>query len=457
MSKSKENIVLIHAYECAPFHRPGSTIGAQRPYQFAKHLPKFGWRAIVLCCDFSRRYCLDPGADWKSAVRKEVVEALNHWDEEQSLTIPLPSLQFADAVDRTWLDTIIMDAKKGTFLPKKGAWNKFKRKTASFLKLFRGDHSQSWQAVALYASEILKQQGIGIDLQMAEHGPDASLFIAHKLSKQFSWPYWVDFRDPILQPINRKIRSFYRFFLKQVLLKNCRGLINVNPAWVAMDHAHFDLPTYLVTNGFDPEEFAFHSPKPNDSFTAAYLGNISFPTNLDVFFSGLKQFQERVNPKKFAFVYRGNTFVSIQKKAEQYGLSKLVDSAGPIPRQIATQVMQKANLLILFSIDPTAEKDPFLQKGYYPGKVFEYFATGNPILAVPGDRGVLDELLSKTKVARICNSPESVASVLKDRYTNWLQGSRNDKVMNWQAVEEYSRETQASILAGIFTTDLHPN
>ena len=39
---------LFFAYECAPHHRAESTMGAQRPAQFAKHLPEFGWRALVL-------------------------------------------------------------------------------------------------------------------------------------------------------------------------------------------------------------------------------------------------------------------------------------------------------------------------------------------------------------------------------------------------------------------------
>ena len=47
--------VLLFAHECAPYHHAEGTIGAQRPAQFAAHLPEFGWRAIVVCCDGKRR------------------------------------------------------------------------------------------------------------------------------------------------------------------------------------------------------------------------------------------------------------------------------------------------------------------------------------------------------------------------------------------------------------------
>ncbi|HSZ72935.1 MAG TPA: hypothetical protein VK750_09680, partial [Cytophagaceae bacterium] len=50
--------VLIFAYECYPHNRLGSSIGAQRPYQFAKNLADLGWKVIVLCCDVEQRRTL---------------------------------------------------------------------------------------------------------------------------------------------------------------------------------------------------------------------------------------------------------------------------------------------------------------------------------------------------------------------------------------------------------------
>ncbi len=92
--------VLIYSYECVPYNRPGSTIGAQRPYQFAKLLPNFGWRTIVLCCDHQRR-----GSVVRSDLSKVVAEAKAHVLESEntnSLIIPLPSLKYADLIDKIW-------------------------------------------------------------------------------------------------------------------------------------------------------------------------------------------------------------------------------------------------------------------------------------------------------------------------------------------------------------------
>src|SRR5688572_1324381 len=96
--------LLIVAYECAPHNRPGSTIGAQRPFQFAKQLPKFGWKTIVLCSDFRKRYTLSNQEDWKTSIENLVRGKMDSWKEgDESLFIALPSLQYADWIDRIWL------------------------------------------------------------------------------------------------------------------------------------------------------------------------------------------------------------------------------------------------------------------------------------------------------------------------------------------------------------------
>ena len=38
-------------------------------------IPQFGWRAIVLCSNFSSRYTLDPSDNWQQDVSKKI-EAL---------------------------------------------------------------------------------------------------------------------------------------------------------------------------------------------------------------------------------------------------------------------------------------------------------------------------------------------------------------------------------------------
>src|SRR5688572_26161503 len=92
--------VLIFAHECAPYNRVESTIGAQRPAQFAKYLPEFGWRAIVICCDSRQRESAER-ADSES-IAKQVRQTLRSAGPGDSVVIPTPSLKWDGWLDRWW-------------------------------------------------------------------------------------------------------------------------------------------------------------------------------------------------------------------------------------------------------------------------------------------------------------------------------------------------------------------
>src|SRR5687768_237629 len=100
MTADSPKTVLIFAHECAPYHRLQSTVGAQRPAQFAKYLPAAGWRAIVLCCDATRRG--DATAADSSALSKSIAEQIRNADPRESMVIATPSLPFDGMLDRSW-------------------------------------------------------------------------------------------------------------------------------------------------------------------------------------------------------------------------------------------------------------------------------------------------------------------------------------------------------------------
>ncbi|MEZ5031447.1 MAG: hypothetical protein R2787_08595 [Saprospiraceae bacterium] len=433
--------VLIHAYECAPYHRPGSTIGAQRPYQFAKHLPKFGWRAIVLCCDFSRRYSLEPKGAWKEIVEQQVLDALDSWNGMESLTIALPSLQYADWVDRLWLKTVILDTEKGIFSPKPGFGRGLVRKISTFLKLFRGDHSQSWQKVVLLAAETLQKRGWSIDVQLAEHGPDASLFIARKLRERI--PAIFDFRDPVDRDMNLASKFiFWSFVFKKFQFP--KGVINVNEVLTAIDEKKFKKPTIKISNGFDLEDF-FNFPEKLDQelLCIGWFGNIQSGQNIQPFFDALK----RLNPEiELKIIFRGSDAFRYQESLKETGKNILLDFKDPVPRKEALRLMQSCDILLLLSL--LAPEVEYLSQGLIPGKTFEYLATLNPILVVPGDGAMLDAFISENNYGKIGRNADQIAELIQEAYH---QRIRKESIWGIQYTQEdiaaYSRGNQTRKLA----------
>ena len=93
----------------------------------------------------------------------------------------------------------------------------------------------------------------------------------------------------------------------------------------------------------------------------------------------------------------------------------------------------------------------------YPGKVFEYFGARRPILCVPGDDGLLNDLIKSTRTGASCETPEQVASFLLDAFGYWRKHGRVAYEPDEQAVAAYSRSAQsrrmASILDGVVAAE----
>jgi len=432
------------AYEFAPYHRPGSTIGAQRPFQFAKHLPSFGWRSIVLCSDFKTRCTLAEKSDWKKQVDELVATSLASHSEKDTLVIPLPSLTHAGFFDKLWHRAVVMDKLRGTFSPRGGLLNRIIRPLATFFKLFMGDHSQSWQPVALYASELVLKK-VKADMILAEHSPDASVFVASKLNRRNRLPWIIDFRDPIVRDMNPTARMLYKRFTVP-RFKNVFGTINVNEYWVSHDAQMFRKRTCKILNGFDPEEF--HGVNTISStvnvLRIGYFGSIQYGQNINVFLKAIKQLPEWINVE---FIYRGNLYKWVSQFFVDYSKQNLkIDSSDSVTRDESIRLMASCDVLLLLSLKN--ERDIYLSKGVVPGKTFEYFALKKPILLSTGDQGLLDDLVMQSGAGVIGNDAESIVKLL----VSAVDQKRHQKTIwdvkyNDDFIRSFTREKQAGSLA----------
>jgi glycosyltransferase involved in cell wall biosynthesis len=308
--------------------------------------------------------------------------------------------------------------------------------------LFRGDHSQSWQAVALYASEVLMERGVRIEVQIAEHGPDAGLHVARMLKDRI--PAIFDFRDPIDRDLSRASKIIFNTFIFS-RFKFAKGIVNVNEFWTALDAQRFGKPSIAVANGFDPEEFREEEAVTiSESFTIGWFGNIQSGQNIAPFLEALKILDSQV---RLRFLFRGsNALIFKSQIADEIGDNIILDFEEQVPRKEALRLMCLCDVLLLLSL--VNNKVFYLSKGLVPGKTFEYFATLKPILLVPGDQGILSELISRNGFGKIGEHSIQIAAYLEEAYHQKMSnkpvwGIQYDKV----AINQYSRESQTGKLA----------
>jgi glycosyltransferase involved in cell wall biosynthesis len=432
--------VLIFAHECAPYERRESTVGAQRPAQFAKYLPEFGWRAIVLCCDVQAR-----GSARRrdaASIAAEVRAVVGRADRPQSVVVPTPSLPAAGLLDRCWRATLPRNGHR------RGA-RTLLRKPLTAAKFLTGDYSEAWQWCARVGAAAIAEDVV-IDACIGEHSPDAGLFLARWFSRQFGVPWVADFRDPILQPLRPRARALYRPLAKR-LVGTASATIAVNEAWADLDRALFGRPAYSVPNGFDPEEFPPpDAAKRNDVFTIAYLGNIIREQRLDEFLGGLGRLLRRADgPLPLRFVYRGFAHAAVAERAARYGVTALVDTAAWIERGSALDLLTRADMLLVLSIADPAQRDVYHARGLYPGKTFECFGARRPILCTTGDGAQLDRLIEATRTGVVLRTPEEIAEFLSRALDDWKAGRTVPYEPNTHVVQEYTRRSLTGRLAGV--------
>lgn len=416
--------LLLFAHECAPYHRPESTVGAQRPAHFAKYLCRFGWRAVVLCRDAARQGAGRPDL-------AEIRERVRAAAPDEPLILATPSLPWDGLLDRAWRAS------------RNRPWL---RKPLTLAKLATGDYSQNWQPCAREAAEVVARE-LRIDACLGEHTPDAGLFLARWFSRRHRVPWIADFRDPILQPFTPFARRIYRPIARR-LLSTASATVAVNDLWMRFDRAHFGKPAHVIPNGFDPEEFP-DSPlsrgkgvrvgeggQGGEGTVIAYTGNILHWEPFEVFLRGLALARSRGGAVTFR--YRGLAHQRVAGRLAAHGLESAADVQGFQPRSETLRLLQESDLLLVLAY---AEPDPYLARGMVPGKVFECFGARRPLLCVPGDDGILEGLLEETRTGTVAHSPEEVAAALLRRQIAYAPDEA--------ALARYSRPELARRLAGI--------
>ncbi|MEQ8243526.1 hypothetical protein, partial [Fulvivirga sp.] len=328
------------------------------------------------------------------------------------------------------------------FSAKPGLYNSIQRRIATLIKLLTGDHSESWQPVATYAGERICEK-LKIDMIMAEHSPDASVFAANFLHHRLNIPWVIDFRDPMMRDLNKVARKIYRIFTLP-RFRSVTGTINVNEFWSSQDEELFKVKSCVIQNGFDSDDFKFiKAGKPERVLTIGYFGSIQPGQHLDAFLRALSSLPGHLRVK---FIYRGHLNSRIEDFFSQHHLKNVeIDSKPTVPREQGLQLMASCDVLLLLSLKN--ENDPYLVNGLIPGKTFEYFALRKPILVVTGDDGLLNELIHSGNVGRVGKDEQSiiklleVASIQKENNANiWDISYENG------FEEQFSRKKQAENL-----------
>mgnify|MGYP001811133306 CR=1 FL=1 len=103
-----------------------------------------------------------------------------------------------------------------------------------------------------------------------------------------------------------------------------------------------------------------------------------------------------------------------------------------VPHNEIIRLYEKSSLLLMIL---AGLKD---LEGYMPGKLFEYMATGLPVLGIGPEKGNASDLLSKGNFGKMI-APQNTGDIsqfLLNTFEDWKSGNR----LRSERIEDYSRK-----------------
>lgn len=409
---------------------PTGGSGVQRGLKFAKYLPQFGFRPIVLCADY--RYLKQP--------------------KDYTLLKELPpsvKIYRTFTLDANWFFKLL--------------WGLKLHKVVTFLQryILIPDTEVLWLPFAfLKLGKILDANHI--DLVLISAPPYSSLFLAKYCKHRYQLKVCVDFRDPWSFGIGRKylkppswIANKENNWEKEIVTLADK-IICVNDKMVdEFRQLHTKIPAVKfcsITNGYDEEDFSISTPlKKSDKFKIVYTGSFYDARRPLILWQALWELIEegKINPQKITVnIYGRNTnnFV-LGEYQDNLLIQKIVHFYGYTPHTQIIKILLSADVLLLYSGFGNTEQ---LNS---PAKLFEYLRSGKPVFAIIDPESSAAEILLPANTIFLANSASlsSIKNTLSELYTQWEEGKLKVSP-DWEYIKNFERKALTARLAEVLSS-----
>ena len=347
---------------------PIANSGTQRPLKFVKYLSQYGWQPTVVTAAHADGHRVD--AEMLADIPAGV----------PVVRVPMVNEQVREVIRRVTGGT-----RFGARLAEGVSW----RLREQFRK---PDLYALWRPTARRAALRLMRES-HYDAIYATGFPWTTLLIGRDLSLVTGRPLVADFRDPWAgedlfrseRPPNDEERA-----LERRVVEHAASVVTVATtmtkrmvaAYPDQDAAKF----VTIHNGFDPADLGRPEPSPHARFRIVFAGVWKQGYNPSPLYDVI-EWLKRSHPELL-------TNVEVMAagfepgEASRRGLTEHITEVGVLSHQDAVSLMHSADVLFLTNGDGARQ-----QLGL-PGKMYEYLATGRPVLALThpdGDAGRIIE------------------------------------------------------------------
>lgn len=260
-------------------------------------------------------------------------------------------------------------------------------------------------------------------------------YICHKIVKK---PLVAEIRDPYIRsfPIGSRTKSYvYQKSLKGALLaclerrvlKSASRIIVTNPAiGDEVRRVHNLGRTDVIYTGADAA--GQRKSTRRNRIRIVYAGRVLATKQLDVVIRALPRLDA-----EFIICGDGDYIRHLKQAARANGMGGRVVFAGRLPHRKALSVINSADILFL------GLETSRVLKYALPSKVFEYMASGKPVLSIAHPDGDLGLMLKRHSCGINCRpDAKEVAAAVKELMNNRERYGRNGR----EAIEKYYRRSE---------------
>lgn len=417
---------------------PMEGVGLVRALKFAKYLPSYGWKPVILTVhgDIKLGGAADsilPDVKVYRTAYKDIIAGIKNTFQRRIFCDSACAVQTQAAQE---------------------AGRKRGRRPSVIRELISiPDEQRGWYSFGVEEGRrILAEESI--DAIFSTSPPETSHLIARALKKASGLPWIADLRDlwaddhfRVRPPLKRLILGI----MEKRVLSDADAVVTVSEPWAKTLRASIGGPggkVRVIENAYDEDDFMSIGNSPGEKFTITYTGKIHQDRQpLDIFFKALRSLitEKRIDRDKIRVIFYalGYDKPDIEKMAVLHGLGGIVEDLGGVGYRRSLEVQRYSGALLFVQWQGRGDE------GWYSAKLYDYIGARRPIIALGRKGSIIDDLIRKTSSGVVAETEEEARRAISGLYDEFVRRGRVSYAGNEPEIARLSRKLRTGELADL--------
>ncbi len=415
---------------------PSGGAGVQRWLKFVKYFRDFGWEPVVYTPENPEAPALDLSLE-KDIPKGLTILKTKIW-EPYSVYKRLAGIKPQEKIKTGFLS----EKKKPSLIESLSI-----KIRGNF---FIPDARKFWIKPSIeFLTKYLKENPVEA---IVSTGPPHSMhMIALGIKKRLNIPWLADFRDPwtnidFYEELKLSAKANIKHHRQEKSVLENADAVSVISQTMATDFERLFKRQYeVISNGFDEEDqIGLSELVKDEKFSIAHIGSMNKARNPIALWKALAELisENKALHNNLEIKLVGPVDFSVKGYIEKFKLTKFVSYLDYAPHNEIIKVQKKARILLLI-INNTPNA-----KMVVTGKLFEYIASGTPILCVGPEDGDAANILKETKSGLISDfdDVDKLKGNILEYYNMFRKG--NIEVKN-EGISKFARKNLTKNIADL--------